>query len=497
MKQKIKRNYILNLLHQIFLITVPLVVTPYVAHILGPEGLGKFSFAYTLVSYFVIVLSLGFNYYGQREIAKCQNDIRQQSKIFYEILFLRLTIFIFELLIILVLSFLGVYGKYTTLMIIFSFELVVAASDITFFFQGKEEFIKVVAINLIFKILSIIGIFVLVKSHNDIYIYAFLNSGFFILESLFKWLFLRGKLVKVKLRELNLLQCFKKSMILFIPIIALNLYRLINKSLIGLITQSDFENGIYSQVEKLIFHLIILIKSLNIVMLSRNTSEISQGNIEQVKENNYNAVHFVWLIGLPLVIGIICVAGNFIPWFLGDSFDKSILLLQVMSLVLILICISSVIGEQYLLPNKKDRCYNVSILIGVAVNLIVSIPLIYYFGALGAGIAMVLSEFSILIVMLCMVAKELSMKRIFKLMFKPFIASLIMGTVIWPLTVWLVPSFFSTLIIFASGLFVYMSAILLLRDHLVLNVFKIFRGKRIVKTESNTFLSENKTLEKN
>lgn len=471
-KQKIKRNYLFALIYQISLIIIPLLVTPYVARILGADGLGKYSFAYTLISYFVVVLSLGFSYYGQREIAKYQNNIYQQSKVFYEVLFLRLIIIILELIINFILFFSGIYGKYSVLMLILNLELVAAVFDITFFFQGREEFAKVVSVNLIFKVLGVLCVFVFIKSSNDVYIYALLNSVFFVFGNLFLWFFLNKKIVKVKFRELNLFACLKKSMTLFIPILALNLYTLINKSLIGLITQSDYENGFYSQVEKLVFQLVILIKCLSTVMLPHNTSAVSCGKLEQVKINNYNAAHFIWLISLPLVGGIIFTASNFVPWFLGIDFNKSVLLFQVMAIVIVFIGISTVIGEQYLLPNKKDKCYILSILAGVLVSLVVNIPLIIFFGGLGASITMVITEFIIMFVMFCTVAKELSLKRIFKSMIKPLIATGVMCLAICPLSIFLVPSILNTLIIVGTGIVVYLLMILLLRDSLVLSLFK-------------------------
>lgn len=466
--KSVKKNYVFNVIHQLVLVIIPLIVTPYISRVLGPDGIGKYSFAYTLISYFIIFASLGFNVYGKREIAKC-HDKKQQSVIFCEIVLCRAIFVILAVIINVVLVWCGLYGKYGFLIALLICELVAVAFDITFFFQGNEEFGKLVIFNLIFKVLSTIGIFVLIKNPNHLGLYALLNSGVSLGSNLIMWLFLKNKIVKVQFSELKIFQHLKNAIILFLPILAISLFSLIDKSLIGIITQNDAENGYYVQIEKIVRKCILFINCLSIVMLPRNTYEISKGNVEQVKENNYQAIHFVWLISLPLICILIFTASNLVPWFLGTEFVPSILLLQVMAMAILFAGISTVIGEQYLLPNKKDRQYVIAILVGVVISLLVNIPLIYWLGALGATLTMVIAELIIMIVMLCMVRKEFALGRVFKSLLKPLIASVLMIMVIWPLSIYLQPSVLNTLLIVLCGTIIYGVAILVLRDSLIIN----------------------------
>ena len=63
-------NYIYNLAYQILVLVVPFILTPYVSRVLSPEGIGEFSYATTIVGYFVLAGNLGVATYGQLEIAK-------------------------------------------------------------------------------------------------------------------------------------------------------------------------------------------------------------------------------------------------------------------------------------------------------------------------------------------------------------------------------------------------------------------------------------------
>ncbi len=468
-KSKVQNNTIFYMLYQIILVTVSIISVPYIAKILGENGVGKYSFAYTTNSYWVIFASLGFNIFARREIAKHRDNLVEKSKVFYEIILCRLTGVVLVLAVNFILLFSGVYGSYSNLILIFVLDILSVAIDISFFFYGNEEFGKVIFINLLVKIFSVLGIFIFVKDPNDTWVLVLLNSLVAICTNLCLFFFLKKNLVKVKLKDLKPYRHLKKALILFIPTLALSVYNLCDNFFLGIIVQSDAENGFYAQAEKIVKDIIVFINCVSIVMLPHNSSEVIRGNINRVKENNYKAMHFIWLLGMPVVCGLFFVAGNFIPWFLGENFHKSILLLQLMSVLILLIALSTVLGEQYLLPNKNDKQYVWAILIGVFLSFIINIPLIYWFGSVGAVVTMIISEFVILLVMLCMVAKKLSLKRIFGSSLKPLVASVAMCLVIGPLSSYLAPSFFNTLLIIAVGFVIYLLAILVVRDRLVAN----------------------------
>lgn len=73
-KKSIAVNYILNTTYQILILIVPLITTPYISRVLGAEGIGVYSYTYSVVSYFLIVAAMGTTTYGQRTIAYYQDD---------------------------------------------------------------------------------------------------------------------------------------------------------------------------------------------------------------------------------------------------------------------------------------------------------------------------------------------------------------------------------------------------------------------------------------
>jgi len=466
-KKSVKKNYILNLINQILVIILPLILAPYLARVLQPEGVGKYSFVSSIITYFTLFASLGFGYYAQREIAKHQDDKEEQSKVFWEIFIARCFSVALSLALNLILILSGAYGGYALFMFILSINIVAILFDVSYFFQGNEEFGKIVLINIISRLTMTILVFVFVKNINDLWIYVLLHSLMIFISSIALWPILLRKVQKISIEKLKPFRHMKQVLILFLPTIATSVYTVLDKTMIGLITGSDAQNGFYEQAEKIVKCALTLITCLDLVMIPRNSHEFQKGNIEGLKQNIYKAFHFLWILGIPLTIGLCVVSANFIPWYLGSSFNSTILLLQLLSPLIIIIGTSSILGTHYLIPTKKDKMFTISIISGAILNLMMNIVLIYFFGAMGAAISTILAEILIAVVMSVFVRKDLSLKEIFKTMIKPLIAGLLMGIVVWLLSGVVGVSILSTLLLVFVGMIVYAIIILLLKDELI------------------------------
>ena len=344
--------------------------------------------------------------------------------------------------------------------------------DISFLYQGNEHFGKISIINIITKLLMVASIFLFVKTSSDVWVYVLINTLCLVFPNAMLWLFLNGYITKVKLNSLSVFVHIKGVFVLFIPTVSLVLYAMIDKSLIGFITNSDVQNGFYEQAEKIFRFALTIITCMAVVMVARNAKYFAQNRVDDIKQNIYKSSHFVWVLSIPMCLGMVCVAPNFIPWFLGEDFIGSNSILQVLSTLFVLMGLSNVLGAQYMLPTMKDKKYTIVILCGATLNIMLNIPLIYLWGALGASIATVVSELIVCVVMFCLVRKELSLKEMFKTIWKPLLSGIMMFGVIFPLSMLLSPSILNTFIIVFVGIAVYALMILALKDDLVLSLIK-------------------------
>ena len=159
------KNYILNSIYQILILVIPLFLTPFITRVLGAENIGQYSFTRSVVTYFVLFGTVGSNMYAQREIAYVSNDQQKRSLTFWEVLAIRCILLGVSLI---VYFYLAVYrGKYPLLFLIQSLDILAAMLDITWYFQGRENFRAITFRNTIVKIASTVLIITTVHVPED------------------------------------------------------------------------------------------------------------------------------------------------------------------------------------------------------------------------------------------------------------------------------------------------------------------------------------------
>ncbi len=423
-KKSITKNYIYNLIYQILILILPLVTTPYISRVLGAENIGIYSYTLSIVTYFILFGSLGVALYGQREIAYYQKDKKKYSRIFWEIVILRTITMMISLVLF---YFIFVNGnQYQTYYKILILELIGNCIDISWFFQGLEEFKKTVIRNMIIKLISVISIFTFVKSQNDLRIYFWIYVLSTTIGNASLWLYLPKFLTKVKIKELHLFRHLKPTLGLFVPQIAVQVYTVLDRTMIGAIITDKSEVGFYDQSQKIIKLLMTIITSLGTVMLPRIANTFASGEKEKINEYMKKSFSMVFLLAFPMVFGIISVSRVFVPIFFGAGYDKVATLMNIISPIILFIGLSNVTGTQYLLPTKRQREYTISVIVGAITNIVMNACLIWKFGAIGASIGTVIAEFTVTIVQLYFVRKDFDFLQIIKISKNYVISSIAM-----------------------------------------------------------------------
>lgn len=176
-EKSIKKNYIFNLCYQLLVLFMPLIITPYISRVLGVEGIGKYSYANSIVSYFLLMAVMGTTSYGQRAIGYTQNDKESRSRCFWEVFYLRIITSSIMLLAYGFIVFCILDNGSRVIYVILALNILNVMIDITWFFQGMEEFAKTVTTSIVFRILYLITIFLFVKKSSDLWIYVLIMSA--------------------------------------------------------------------------------------------------------------------------------------------------------------------------------------------------------------------------------------------------------------------------------------------------------------------------------
>ena len=476
-RKSIKKNYIFNLSYQILLLLTPLITTPYLSRVLGADGIGTVSFSESVVSYFTLFATLGITLYGQREIAYTQADRAKRTAVFWETKLLEV---ITGLIVLSVYIPFALFQQDRILYLILSFNLLAVVVDVIWLFQGIEEFGKIVFRNILFKIISIIYIFTAVKTRDDIHKYVFGVAFFLFLGNFSLWAYVPRYVDKPDWGSLRPARNLKTVLSLFIPTIAIQIYTVLDKTMIGVITRDAFENGYYEQALKISKMVLTVVTSLGTVMAPRIGYHFGTGDYEEVQTCMYRGYRFVWFMGIPLSFGLLGVSSNFVPWFFGDGFGKVVPLISILGFLILAIGVNNLTGIQYLIPTKRQNLFTLTVLIGAAINFGLNAVLIYKFQSIGAAVASVTAETTIALVQLYLVRKELSVRRIFSLSMHYVIAGFVMLVFLKVTGSVFSPSILHTGIMVIGGAAVYFITLLAFRDSFFINnLAGVFR--KIVK----------------
>lgn len=466
-KNSIKKNVTYNLIYQVLTVLLPLITTPYLSRTLGAEPIGVYGFTLSIVTYFVLFGTLGTSLYGQREIAKNEHSEKDFSKTFWEVAIIRVLAMIISMVIFFL--FFCLNGNYLLYYKIFLIYMLANALNISWFFQGIEQFNRIVLRNIVVKILSIILIFTLVKNPDDLWIYVLIVAGSEFLGNLSLWFYLSKYLVKTKIKKLNLKKHMLPVLLLILPQIATQIYTVLDKTMVGLITNKMDEVGFYEQAQNIAKAALVIMASVQTVMNSRVANAHTLGDDKEVKTCLKKSFDFVWMLGIPIMLGLIATASNLVPWYYGETFAPVKYLLMASSPIILAIGLSGITGIVYLIHTGKQNAFTKSVVFGAIVNVIFNFILIKIFGTIGAAISSVLAEVSILLFQLQYIKKVYKIEDIFKVAIKPLISGLIMFIVILPISLIIESSIINTVLLTMLGMIIYILFLYILKYELFIN----------------------------
>lgn len=422
----LKKNYILNSLYQVLVMIIPLIMTPYLTRTLGSEGLGQYAYYYSFAYYFSLFSMLGIPNYGNRSIAQVSREKEKRTKVFLEIYKLQIAI---SLSVIVIYSaFIHFFLKDNRIAWMLWGFVFAYTFDISWFFFGMEQFKVTLIRNFSIKIITILFVFILVQSESDVYKYALITS----IGTLFANLVLFPKAKKLlttfDCSEIRSRKHIKRILILFIPCLAVSIYTVMDKMMLGTMVQMN-EVGFYESSERIIKLPLVFVTSLGTVMLPRISNLLNSNEKEKSNNYLYKSIIFMMFLSSSMCFGIIAIADIFVPVFFGNGFEKCISILTIQMPSCIFLAFANVIRTQYLLPNEMDRQYVFALLMGAIANLGLNLLLIPRYASVGASIGTLITEIIVCFFQCFSVRQYISLKK-YVVCSIPFIISGILMSIV-------------------------------------------------------------------
>lgn len=409
MKQQ-NKNFVMNVAYQLLMYLFPLVTSAYISRALGSENLGIYSYVNSIVTVCAMFCLLGISNYGNREVAKIRDNKLLLSKTFSSIYSLQLVLSV-AVFVIYLLFILLIQSSYKLIFMLEIMHIVSAGLNISWLFFGLEKFKITLTRNFVIKVVSFLFIIIFVKGPQDLWIYALIMSVTALLSQGYL-LFIAGKYVDFKFVCFKeAFKHFKSVLILFIPVLAYSIYRIMDKTMLGAMCEKQ-QLGFYENAERIINIPIMVISALGTVMLPHMAHSIANKG-EQYKKTIAFSMRLTASISCFSVAALLIVADDASEILFGSEFIPSGFLVQLLSTTIIASGWANVIRTQYLIPIGKDKIYVCSTILGAVINLVLNLIFIPLFGAIGACIGTIAAEFSIVVYQTIFVRKELEIKKYF------------------------------------------------------------------------------------
>ncbi len=246
-----------------------------------------------------------------------------------------------------------------------------------------EEFKITVTRNIIVKILTTFAILFFVRTKNDLILYIVILWGGTLLGYLSIFPFLKKYVHFIRPSFNRMKNHMKPLATLFIPVLAINLFRKMDKIMLGQISTMS-QTGYYTSAERIVLIPLGLISALGSVILPKISYLMSKKDTKQIEYYTNLTFEFAIFLSSALMFGIMAISKEFIPLFYGAGYEAAVQVLQLLSITVFFNALSNMIQSVYLIPKKYDKIYIISISVSTGLNLVLNYLFIPSLGAIGA-----------------------------------------------------------------------------------------------------------------
>jgi O-antigen/teichoic acid export membrane protein len=474
----IKKNYILNIILVVFNTSFPLLTAPYISRILGANNLGAVNYSYSVISMFIVFAGFGIPIYGIRGVAKYKEDRDKLSNFISNILLLSilLTIFVSIFYLLFINYFSEDIGSHIWYIMFLS--LVFFPLSFDWFFVGYENFQYVTIRTVTLKIISLLLMLIFVKEDSDYLIYAYILILTQVLTFFINF-YSSKKYWDFKFVPLNLSKYIKESSVFFLTMFISSLFTTFDKVLVGIFSNNTAV-ALYFRNRQITMMVIGITTSLILVLTPRLSNLVHNKNSTYYIELLKKSYKVYVISALPISLGLVFLGKEILFLFGGIEFVSGYHSFLLLSIWVIFAGFNVFLDNQISIPNNKERFTTYICIIIASLTISFNIFLTPRFGIIGASISLLIAEFIGVIIhsILLYINNLLKIKLIDKDIIKILSSSIIMFMTLNLIKILFEFSFYINLIVFIpTGIFIYITSLILFKIDLVSDTFKILLSK--------------------
>ena len=396
MQKSIAKNSVFYLINNSLNMLFPFVSSMYVAHILTPASIGDVTIAQNGVAYFSILAFLGLPTYGMREIAKYRNDKEELNKLFSELFIINfISTIVFSSLYYGTILVIPKFRELLAMRLLVGFTVILNMLNISWLYEGLEEFGYVSKRNTCFKIIMLILLLVFVRDDSDAMIYAGINVIGVAGNNIINVIHSR-KYVKPQLKGLNFKRHMKTIFLLVTVNIAIEIYTLVDTTMLGMLSSNEHVTY-YAYGSRVNRILIQVTNTITMVLVPRISYEFKEKNFKEFNRLLTRGLKTIIVFAIPMIIGIQFTAQFLFIKLYGSNYISSSIVERILCFVIIISPIGYLLGSRVMLVSSNEKKMIFCVGIGAIVNILGNAILIPHFNEYGAAIASVISEIVVMV----------------------------------------------------------------------------------------------------
>jgi len=430
------------------------------------DGIGQVNFFQSIISYISLFTCLGIPMYAIREVAKVRDNPERMTRITVEILLLHafLTLLGYMAVAVICLTVTKVQTD-IPLFLLLSVTIFFTAIGCEWFYQGIEDFKYVAMRGMVVKTVSVILLFLLVKSKEDILWYGAYSVLGVLGGNIFNFVRLRKYLHKdtIEFRKLHPFRHLKPALHVFAFNVIVSIYLQLNNVLLGFMKDAEAV-GYFTAATKLLVLTMSLSSSLGAVIMPRTSNLIAENKMDEFKVLIQKSYDFILALAMPLTVGLIFTSPSVVLLLSGEGFAPAILTSQIIAFNILVVGISGVMGLQVLYPMGKINIVILCTFIGALVNVVLNVLLIPRYGHNGTAVAYMLAEVAVTASMFIIGRKYIPIQFFKKEHLHYVLGSVVMGICLYGILLCNLSNVMSLFAIIITGITVYIAILLLFKD---------------------------------
>lgn len=404
----IRQNFGYNLILAICNYLCPIIVFPYVSHVLGVRNVGICGFVDSIIEYFIIFSMLGISGYGVREIARCRENVQQRNAVFTNLFIINTLLTVVAVSVLLIAtSVLPQLEPYRPFLLLGIVKIVFNLFLIEWFFQGLEQFKYITMRSVLVRVAYVVAVLVLVRDADDIFVYYLLTTLVVAFNAIVNWNYSR------RYRRWNFKEL--RPLLYLLPVLSFGYNKLLTSMYTTFNTlflryeTNDVEVGYFTTAMKLYYTLMAIFSAFTITMIPKVSAMFAAGEKEKLQHISNNTFIMLFTFTLPVIYFSLFFTPEIIHLVAGAGYDGAVVPFRIVVFLLLIIGMEQVVIQQFLMASTFNRSIIVVSTVGAVVGICLNIFVTPLFGAVGASVAWLVAEFAVLVVGIVLVKKYMGL----------------------------------------------------------------------------------------